>query len=269
MASPSVNRLARDLRTLERGVQQANTAPRLRFSSIDGGTLELRDIAGNTVGYVGEQVDGTTGVNIVKSTPPSQPTMPLVEPIQGGLTVYWDGTWEDGSVTKLDFARVTFHAVLEPEDFDPTNAAQIVGGILTATGGEVNVSLPPVEYLIYAVAWNASGNYSVESDPAFGTPLSLLDAEEWQEHESALDNLNNVALPALADELAASEQRITEATDSIAANVVSLEDELAAADLRLSEGLAALASDTGTSIGSVSDLVDLINRSTSSRHGIY
>lgn len=252
----SIQRRERDAARLRKQVDGLALTPRLSRSSIDGGALELRDDVGNTTGYVGQQYDGTWGVAPVGGTYPVAPNPPLVTPIQGGLRIYWDGTYEDDSTTRSDFRRVAFLGVPladGPDTLDPLNPGQIIGEITIATGGEITVALPPVEYLIVGITWTESGKFSVESDIATGTPLTLIDDAEWQQHEEALEQLNNVDVPALKD-----------ATEELATTTGTLESGLS----NLADELAQLQIDAG-GIGEVSDLVALINRSTSSRHGIY
>jgi len=201
--SASVEKFARRLNRVERDIKNGAVQPRLPYSSIDGGSLQLNDAYGNLQGIVGEQYDGSVTIASVGGTPLPSPSTPLVTPVQGGLAIYWDGTWVDDSVTRMDFRRVTFHAVTDVDDFDAVDPAQIVGEITIATGGEVFATLPPVEYFIFAVGWTDAGVFSFESDVAFGTPLSLVDEAEWQAHEDALENLNTVLIPALQTDLGA------------------------------------------------------------------
>lgn len=169
--SSSVERLARRLTKLERDVRNAATQPRLANSAIDGGALSIVDVVtGYPTGIFGQQYDGTTSAAAVGGTFPVAPSQPFVTEIVGGLRIYWDGTYVDGSPTRMDFRRVTLHAVTDVDDIDPLDPAQIVGEITIATGGEVTVGLPYVEHFIYAVTWTEAGKFSVESDIAFGTP---------------------------------------------------------------------------------------------------
>lgn len=166
----SVYKLARDLRRLEKRVRDTATKPRLPWSSIDGGAITLRDSAGNDAGFVGQQFDGTVTAAAVGGSWPSTPTQPLVQPVTGGLRIYWDGTYVDGSLTRMDFRRVTFHAVTDLGTLDILSPAQIVGEVTIATGGEVTVSLPYIEHFVVAVVWTDAGKFSEPSDPGFGTP---------------------------------------------------------------------------------------------------
>lgn len=200
--SSSSERFARRLRTAERQARNANVLPRLPYSSIDGGSLELRDLEGNTAGYIGQQFDGTITSSAVGGSWPSRPSMVLVTAIPGGLALYWDGTYTDGSLTRMDFRRVTFHAVTDLEDLDILSPSQIVGEVTIATGGEVTAALPTEEHFVVAVVWTDAGKFSEPSDPAFGLPLRPVTSEEWQAHEDAIEELNTVTLPALVTDIA-------------------------------------------------------------------
>lgn len=241
------DRFVRRLERIERHGVASATQPRLPYSAIDGGAVTLKTHDGEIRGFVGEQWDGTTTSVALGGTAPPAPTAPLVTPKQGGLALYWDGTFADDSLTRMDWKRVTFHAVTDPEAFDPLDPSRVVGEISIAVGGEVFAALLPVEHFVFAVAWTDAGKFSEGSTPVAATPLSLIDAEEWQQHEEALTDLNEVKLPALQDEL-------TTKTATIDSTLAGLRS-----DLDLLE----------QSDGEVSDLVALINRSTSTRHGIY
>ena len=186
----SRERIARRLARAETLATKATTVPRLPYSSIDSGALELKDIEGNVAGYVGQQFDGTITSAAVGGSWPATASPPLVTPIPGGLRIYWDGTYADDSLTRMDFRRATFHAVTDVDDFDPLDPAQIVGEVTIATGGEVTVSLPPVEHFVFVVVWTDAGKFSVESVPGFATPLELFDAEGLAEIEDSISDLN-------------------------------------------------------------------------------
>jgi hypothetical protein len=185
----SVAKFTRRLMNIEKGLLHAQTKPRLPYSSIDDGTLVVNDAFGNTQAIIGNQWDGTITSSSVGGSTPVAPTVPLVTPRPNGLAIYWDGTYVDGSPTRMDFQRVTFHAVTDVDDFDALDPAQIVGEITIATGGEIYATLPPVEHFVFAVTWSDAGKFSVESDVAFGTPLALADDPAFTD---ALDEIEAV-----------------------------------------------------------------------------
>lgn len=223
--SSASEKYARRQERLARDVKVGSVVPQLPYSSVDGGALTFRNpLTGDTQAIIGEQWDGTFGASAVGGTPPPSPTTPLVTPMPGGLALYWDGTFVDGQPTRMDFRRVTFHAVLDVDDFDPVNPSQIVGAITIATGGEIFASLPTVEHFIFAVAWTDSGKFSFESDVAFGTPQAIINQEQWQAHEDALAELNALDLPDLASSLSANQAALDVLSET---TIPDLEAELA------------------------------------------
>jgi hypothetical protein len=170
----SLDRYVRRLGRLEKQVFNLATKTRLDHSSIENGALEVHDEYGETTAVIGVQYDGTTAAAPVGGLPTPQPTIPMVTPVVGGLRIYWDGSFVNGAVSPMNFRRITLHAVTDVDLFSPTDAGQIVAEIATATGAEVDVTLPAyVEYYIFAVAWTQAGKFSVPSDPAFGIPLKV------------------------------------------------------------------------------------------------
>jgi len=263
--SVKVDRFARRLEKVEKHGIATAIQPRLPYSTLDGGAITVTDqVSGEVRGYFGQQWDGTTTASSVGGPPPPPPTMPLVTPRQGGLALYWDGTFVDDSPTRMDWKRVTLHAmpvgipdgVADPDDFDPLNPAQVVGEITIATGGEIFATLPPVEHYIFAVTWTEAGKFSMSSDPTLGTPLSLVDEAEWQAHEEALEQINNIALPGLQEGIDGVATNLAESTATIESSLEQLQEDLAAIG------------DPGD-IGPIGDLVTIINNATRTRHGIY
>lgn len=217
----SVDKWVRRQSRLEKDVFNGATRARLPYSSIDGGSLEIKDDFGQTQGIVGEQWDGTNTIASVGGGSPPPPTIPFVVEVVGGLTIYWDGTYVDDSVARMDFRRVTFHVVTDIDTLDPLDPAQFAGEITTAVGGSVSITLPPVEHFVVGVTWTDSGKFSVESDVAFGTPFKAVDPEMWAGHDQALADL-----------------------------AVELEG-------------------TTDTVGSISELVALINKTSAAKHAIY
>lgn len=148
--------------------------PTLGFSTLDGGAIQATNGVDETLTMVmGEQFDGTnTAASITGPTPPT-PTMAMAMAAPASLRVYWDGTFAQGAVAPMDWARVTVHIVpladYEPETFTPLDQAQIYGSFESARGGEISPALEPGEYVVLLVAWSQSGKFSVPSDPELGT----------------------------------------------------------------------------------------------------
>lgn len=172
MSDPEIRRLARRLANIERQLLRTKQ-PSLGNSSIDGGALQANDDDGVLTMIMGAQFDGTNASTVVVGPPPPVPLLPLVTEQGGALRVYWDGTFVDGAVAPMDFARVLVYA--EPSSTyiapAPLDQTIIVGQFASATGGEITAALNPgVEYVVYLVTWTLAGKYGSASDAAIATP---------------------------------------------------------------------------------------------------
>ncbi|PCG85471.1 hypothetical protein CIB93_14040 [Streptomyces sp. WZ.A104] len=153
-------RLATRIADLERRLSQQNRTSRLAYSSIEGGAIEVHDDAGSLRAVIGQQPDGTTGVNITNGPPPPQPTQPTVTSVLGGIAVTWHGTLDGVQAPPLDFARIEIHATTL-DGFAPTPAT-LRATIETPVGCTVTV---PTDVPLYVrlVARNTSGASSEPS----------------------------------------------------------------------------------------------------------
>lgn len=102
--------IGRMLVQLERRLAKVESQSRLSSASLDDTALQVRDGTGVLRGIVGQQGDGTTAVNIVNGGPPPAPATPFAAPALGGVSAGWDGTFADGAIIPLDWARVEVHA---------------------------------------------------------------------------------------------------------------------------------------------------------------
>lgn len=166
MADPQIQALARRLASLEKARLRAKQ-PNLGFSTIDGGAIQANDEDGVLTMIVGQQFDGTSTATVVTGPTPPKPIVPFVTAQAGALRIYWDGTFTNGDVAPMDFARVLAYA--EPLSTytgpEPLNQTLIVGQFTSATGAELTAALDPgVEYAVYLVAWTQAGKYGDASD---------------------------------------------------------------------------------------------------------
>lgn len=181
MADPQIQALARRLASLEKARLRAKQ-PNLGFSTIDGGgAIQATDEDDVLTMIVGKQFDGTNTASVVTGPTPPTPIVPLVTAQGGALRIYWDGTFTDGNVAPMDFARVLAYA--EPLSTytgpEPLNQTLIVGQFTSATGAELTAALDPgVEYVVYLVCWTQAGKYGTASDIDTGTPGLLADGAE-------------------------------------------------------------------------------------------
>lgn len=179
----SVAKYVRDLARLTRKVDDLANTPKLSHSSIDdGGAITFNDPEGNPTLILGGQYDGTTAAVPVGGAIPPQPSPAIVTEHPSSLRIYWDGSYATGAVTPMDWAKTTVHVVEDVEDFDPLNAEQIYGAIVSPLGGEVSPSLPEgIEQHVFLVSWSQAGKFSVESDPVSGTPIPTASLESVED----------------------------------------------------------------------------------------
>ncbi|MGA5135156.1 hypothetical protein ACPCTO_35800 [Streptomyces olivoreticuli] len=131
-AQVEARRAARLFADYDRRLQALERTAQAAYSSIEGGALDIFDDDGVLRGTVGMQTDGTVGVVPHNAAPPPIPTAPLVQPALAGLTIAWDGEWENAYQAPLDFARVQVH-IGSSEGFDPS--PQTLKAAITNTGG--------------------------------------------------------------------------------------------------------------------------------------
>ncbi|MFE9461722.1 hypothetical protein [Streptomyces californicus] len=142
---------------LEKAVQELQRSARLSSAALDDTALLVRDGTGSLRGIVGQQGDGTTAVTIVNGAPPPAPATPTAAPALGGISVGWGGTFANGAVIPLDWARVEVHA--SPADGFTPDSESLVATIETAQGGIVYIPATTPQY-VRLVARNTSGSAS-------------------------------------------------------------------------------------------------------------
>ncbi|MGO1025568.1 hypothetical protein ACTOXX_33895 [Streptomyces rubiginosohelvolus] len=149
--------IGRILADHERRLGKVEAQSRLKSAALDDTALVVRDGTGSLRGIVGQQGDGTTAVTIVNGAPPPAPATPTAAPALGGVSAGWDGTFADGAVIPLDWARVEVHA--SPVDGFTPDTESLVATIETAQGGIVYVPATAPQY-VRLVARNTSGTAS-------------------------------------------------------------------------------------------------------------
>lgn len=151
-------------------VEKSLRATQLSHSSIEGGSLVIRDVAGLPRGYVGMQPDGTSGMRAVNGPPPPRPNTPDVVPLMAGVGVEWNGDFSTGT-RPLDFSHLNVYASGAGENFisGPTN---LVGTLTNA--GTVPVAPVTGTYWARFVAVNTSGEESEPSFTASGTATPVV-----------------------------------------------------------------------------------------------
>ncbi|MEU7435728.1 hypothetical protein AB0B07_33545 [Streptomyces sioyaensis] len=159
----------------EKRLAKVERSSRLSSASLDATALVARDDSGGLRAIVGQQADGTSGIQVVNGPPPPAPSAPIVASVLGGVTVSWDGTFAGGAVIPLDWARVEVHASTS-SGFTPT-AATLQSTIETAQGATVVVVTDDPVY-VQLLARNTSGAASppsAEVGPFGPTPVVASD----------------------------------------------------------------------------------------------
>lgn len=172
MAHQSLEKFARRLRRVEREVKHLGSAPRLAYSSVEGGTLDFHDSDGNLAISIGEQPDGTNAQVVASGPTPPTPAGVSGTPYFDGVVAKWDGTWEGGGVAPLDFARVEIHASTDPDflpDLVGAPSGSLVASFSSPRGGAYSVSLEyGVDWYIKFIARSQTGAFSDPTVPALG-----------------------------------------------------------------------------------------------------
>jgi hypothetical protein len=163
-------RMALRLSRLEREVRSLGSTPQLRYSSVDGGTLDFNNEDGTPSIIVGEIGDGTSGFVVVGGPTPPVPTAPVVTP--GGplqLNVSWDGTYARESLVEA-----TEPVVDPPIEDDPGTPEDESAG----TGGTVTIIAPESA----ASSLFAPGDYSRTTIHSLEPDFDMADFDPIRTH---------------------------------------------------------------------------------------
>ncbi|GAA5071064.1 hypothetical protein [Streptomyces similanensis] len=169
-------RFAAYFKGLEDRISALERPNQLSNASIEGGSLDIYDDEGTLKGSIGMQPDGGVALVPVNTDPPPRPTPPLVEPKLAGLTVGWDGAWEDAAEAPSDFGLVQVHAGTT-EAFEPSVITQ-VGTITAPLGGTVTVGTEGYSSVwVRLVAANTAAVTGEPSTAVEGKPRQAVGAD--------------------------------------------------------------------------------------------
>lgn len=162
-------RFAALLADYDRRLQALERTSKAAYTSIEGGTLDIYTDDGQLAGSVGVQPDG--GIALVPepaaAAPPPTPGAPTVASALSGLTVTWDGWWDDSNAPPTDFAAMQVH-VGAAADFTP-DVTTLAAAIIDVTGGSVSLALEGYEERwIRLVALTTAGLVSAPSAAVAG-----------------------------------------------------------------------------------------------------
>ncbi|HEX5568110.1 MAG TPA: hypothetical protein VFY14_14490 [Streptomyces sp.] len=157
-----LHRLRERVTRLERGQRVAHGA------SLEDSALEVRDGGGSLRAVVGQQPDGTTGVNVVNGPVPPVPSAPTVEPALAALAVTWDGSFAGAPAAPLDWMRCEVH--IGPDAGFTPDQGTLRDTIESPQGGTVTIPLPYTEWHVKLRSRTTSGVASPPTAAVAGTP---------------------------------------------------------------------------------------------------
>ncbi|MFH9227661.1 hypothetical protein [Streptomyces lydicus] len=155
--------LAARLAVVERRLASTTRTAQLAYSSIENGAINVFDDEGSLRAVIGQQPDGTSGVNVVNGPQPPTPGPPTVTSFLGGVAATWDGIFADAVAAPLDFARIEVHA--DGLDSFTPSAATLCGTLESPCGGTLTIPADQPLYVRLLVR-NTSGAGSAPSAQA-------------------------------------------------------------------------------------------------------
>lgn len=165
MSDRELRRLAQELSDSRRRLRALETQPQLANSSLEDGSVNVYDLAGQVSLILGKQYDGSFVAAPVAGPTPPMPTQPTVTPVAGGLLVTWDGQFVGDAVAPMDFSRVEVH-VSTASGFDATTSLTLRGTVETPRGTDVVVlGLAQVSHYVRLVTRATTGK------PSAATPV--------------------------------------------------------------------------------------------------
>ena len=168
MTTPAA-KLAEDIATLKKKVQNLERAPRLKNASVEGQPLPVFDGDQVLRQTIGQQPDGTYTVVDVNGPPPPVPSAPIIEERAGTLVVTWDGTFADGVAPPLDWDHVEVHVSIT-SGYTPTDETEVIT-FHSLKGGSATLALDDVPQYVVLQAVSTSRTESEPTAQVEGTPL--------------------------------------------------------------------------------------------------
>lgn len=172
----AIQTLTRELQRTQAEVdtlRRATRRPQLGHSSIDTGSVEVRDTSGATRARIGWLPDGTVGMVTEGGDPPPAPTAPVVTPSLGGVRVAWDGALANDLALPGDFDHMAVHVSTTPGFVPSGDTYQ--GSIRRAGEGGMLpvVPLPYEEHYVVLVPVTTGGVHGSPSVEVAATPLRV------------------------------------------------------------------------------------------------
>ena len=188
MTHQAITDLARRLARLEQGVTAQNV-PQLAASSVEGGAVPHYDAAGQMTALVGEQHDGTTAAAVLAGPTPPAPAGLDADAGPGSIAVTWNGSFADGAVAPMDFARVEVH-VGETQDFEPDplpGSLTRAGTIESPGGGTLTIPATPGDRWVALLTRSQSGKASDHGEVVGVTVEPIVDSTMFDQARADIE----------------------------------------------------------------------------------
>lgn len=192
MTHQAIKDLARRLTRLEQGVTAQNV-PQLAASSVEAGAIPHYDSAGQMTALVGEQHDGTTAAAVLAGPTPPAPAGLDADAGPGSIAVTWNGSFADGSVAPMDFARVEVH-VGEAQDFEPDplpGSLTRAGTIESPGGGTLTIPATPGDRWVALLTRSQSGKASDHGEVVGVTVEPIVDSTMFDQARADIEEAKN------------------------------------------------------------------------------
>lgn len=192
MTHQAITDLARRLTRLEQGVTAQNV-PQLAASSVEAGAIPHYDSAGQMTALVGEQHDGTTAAAVLAGPVPPAPAGLDADAGPGSIAVTWNGSFADGSVAPMDFARVEVH-VGETQDFEPDplpGSLTRAGTIESPGGGTLTIPATPGDRWVALLTRSQSGKASDHGEVVGVTVEPIVDSVIFDQARADIEEAKN------------------------------------------------------------------------------
>src|SRR5690625_3837039 len=192
---PAVQRLAREIASLQSELRSVSTVPQLDRSSLDDAGINVYDGEGNLSARVGRQHDGAYTSRSLAGPKPATPSGITAEGGPASVTAGWAGSFVTGA-TPTDFGVVEVWAA--QQDFNDTTQARLLGHFANEAGGELTGRLSVGDWHVGLVCRSQSGRRSDVSERVMVTVESVVDQATVDELNSKLEGVPSITWDAAA-----------------------------------------------------------------------
>lgn len=191
MADYDPREILREMASLRGRVRRAErSVVSLAHSSIEDGAVLAFDQDGTQTLQIGLQHDNTHVAASLSGPQPPTPTAPVVDGHAGYLNIVWNGGFEAGQITPMDFSRVEIYVSTDP--ITVPYPSLLVGTIETPQGATATLGAGTGTYYIRLASRSLSGKVSALSAEVTATVTAVPSAEAVQEVLDAANGKNKI-----------------------------------------------------------------------------